>query len=317
MMTAQDHTQRTPTPNPVPTVSDSAVASLNRHKPHGHWYFVRRQFLRDRAAIIAGIALLLILMLTALAPLIAPYDPVFQSENSEDRLAPPSLAHLMGTDDLRRDILSRVLYGGQTTLRVAIVSVIGAVVLGLVLGMVSGYFGGSSDEIISRFIDILMTLPGILLAIVIIAILGPGLNNAMIAVAVSGIPTISRLVRGDTLVEKNKVYIEASRAMGSSDWHIMAVHVAPNVIQSVIVVATLQVATAIQIAAGLSFLGLGQQPPNPEWGAMLSNGRNYMSSGKWWMTVFPGLAIFITVMAINLLGDGLRDAFDPRLRNLD
>jgi len=149
---------------------------------------------------------------------------------------------------------------------------------------------------------------------VIVAILGAGLENAMIAVAISSMPSFGRLVRSETLVEKNKVYVESSRALGGSDPHIMLRHILPNVIQSVIVVGTLRVATAIQIAAGLSFLGLGAQPPNPEWGAMLSSGRNFMRSGQWWMTVFPGLAIFITIMAINLLGDGLRDALDPRLR---
>jgi peptide/nickel transport system permease protein len=283
-------------------------------KPRSQGYFIRRQLLRDKAAMAGGILLLLILILTAFAPLIAPFDPIAQSRDPADRLSPPNAEHLMGTDDLRRDIFSRVLYGGQTTLSVAVISVTGAVSGGLVLGLISGYFGGRLDDVISRFLDTLMTLPGILLAIVIITILGTGLNNAMLAVAISNLPTIARLVRGDTLVEKNKVYIEASRAMGASHAHILIIHILPNVIQSVIVIATLHVANAIQIAAGLSFLGLGAQPPHPEWGSMLNDGRNFMRSGEWWMTLFPGLAIFMTVIAINLLGDGLRDALDPRLR---
>ncbi|MFN8452306.1 MAG: ABC transporter permease [Anaerolineae bacterium] len=313
-MTVNDSSQNASQRANTPDAPEAKTAALKLAKPHSQWYFVRRQLLRDKAAMFGGILLIIILLLTIFAPILAPYDPVAQSENSEDRLASPSATHLMGTDDLRRDIFSRILYGGQTTLRVGIISVIGAVSTGLVLGLLSGYFGGRLDDIISRFLDTLMTLPGILLAIVIIAILGTGLNNAMLAVAVSNMPTIARLVRGDTMVEKNKVYIEASRAMGASHAHIMFIHILPNVIQSVIVIATLHIASAIQIAAGLSFLGLGAQPPNPEWGAMLNDGRDFMRSGQWWMTVFPGLAIFLTVIAINLLGDGLRDALDPRLR---
>jgi len=295
-------------------MDDTRVVALKLPKPRSQWYFVRNQLLRDKAAMSGGIVLIIILALTILAPVFAPFDPIAQSDDAADRLAPPGALHPMGTDDLRRDIFSRVLYGGQTTLRVGVISVTGAVAAGLVLGLISGYFGGRMDDLISRFLDTLMTLPGILLAIVIIAILGTGLNNAMLAVAISNMPTIARLVRGDTMVEKNKIYIEASRCMGASHRHIMFIHILPNVIQSVIVIATLHIASAIQIAAGLSFLGLGAQPPHPEWGSMLNDGRDYMRSGQWWMTVFPGLAIFITVIAINLVGDGLRDALDPRLR---
>jgi len=294
------------TPKPVP--------SLKNTKPRGQWYFVRRILLRDKAAIGGGIILLLILLVTIFAPVIAPYDPLDQSDDPADRLAPPSLAHPMGTDELRRDILSRVLVGGQTTISVGVVSIAGAIVVGLLLGLIAGYFGGHIDNVLSRLIDIMLTLPGILLAIVVIAILGAGLQNAMIAVAISSIPSFARLSRGETMIEKNKVYIEGSRSMGAPHWHIIFRHILPNVIQSIIVVGTLRVATAIQIAAGLSFLGLGAQPPYPEWGAMLNNGRSYMRSGQWWMTIYPGLAIFITVMCINLLGSGLRDALDPRLR---
>ena len=313
-MTAHDQSQKAANRAPAPGADDAAIAQLKLTKPHSQWYFVRRQLLRDKAAMAGGIVLIIILTLTIFAAAIAPFDPIAQSRDAADRLAPPSAVHPMGTDDLRRDTFSRVLYGGQTTLRVGVISVAGAVSAGLVLGLISGYFGGRLDDLISRLLDTLMTLPGILLSIVIITILGTGLTNAMLAVAISNMPTIARLVRGDTMVEKNKVYIEASRSMGGSHRHIMLVHILPNVIQSVIVIATLHVASAIQIAAGLSFLGLGAQPPNPEWGSMLNDGRDYMRSGEWWLTVFPGLAIFITVIAINLLGDGLRDALDPRLR---
>ena len=289
------------------------------HSAHAQnqWFFIRRQLQRDKAALAGGALLLVIIALTSLAALVAPYDPLEQSTDSADLLTPPSAQHWMGTDDLRRDVLSRVLHGGRTTISVGVISISAAVSVGLVLGLVSGYFGGYVDDVISRLLDILLTLPAILLAIVVVTILGAGLQNAMLAVGIASMPAFARLVRGDTLVEKNKTYVEGSRAMGASHWHIMWQHILPNVLSSVIVVSTLRVASAIQIAAGLSFLGLGAQIPHPEWGAMLSLGRNYMRSGQWWMTVFPGLAIFITVMCINLLGDGLRDALDPRLRGTD
>ncbi len=292
-------------------IDDVAILST---VPRSQWYFVRKQFMQDKAAIVGGLILLVIIFATMFASVVTPYQPLIQSDDPADRLAPPSIEHPFGTDDLRRDILSRILHGGQTTISVGVLSIGGAIVGGLLMGLVAGYFGGYVDDIISRLVDVMLTLPGILLAIVVIAILGAGLQNAMIAVAITSMPSFARLVRGDTLVEKNKVYVEGSISMGASHWHVIFRHILPNVIQSVIVVGTLRVATAIQIAAGLSFLGLGAQPPDPEWGAMLSNGRNYMRSGEWWMTVFPGLAIFITVMCINLLGDGLRDALDPKLR---
>ena len=306
-------------PERPPAAARPAIPSLQGQRaPATHtqnqWYFIRRQLRRDKAALVGGALLLLIIALTMLADYFAPYDPLEQSDDRADLLAPPNAEHWMGTDDLRRDVLSRILHGGRTTISVGVISISAAVSVGLLMGLVAGYFGGYIDDVISRILDILLTLPAILLAIVVVTILGAGLQNAMLAVGIASMPAFARLVRGDTLVEKNKTYVEGSRAMGASHWHIMWQHILPNVISSVIVVGTLRVASAIQIAAGLSFLGLGAQIPHPEWGAMLSLGRNYIRSGEWWMTVFPGLAIFITVMCINLLGDGLRDALDPRLR---
>ncbi len=289
--------------------------TLRLSKARSPWYFVAQQLRRDKAAILGASVLAIVLLVTTFAPLISPYDPLVQSTDPDDRLRPPGPAHPMGTDDLRRDILSRILAGGQTTIRVGVLSVLGAALAGMTLGLIAGYFGGVVDDVISRLIDVLMTLPGILLAIVVVAILGSGLQNAMLAVAIASMPTFVRLVRGVTLAEKNKTYVEGSRMVGARDSHIIVQHILPNIISSVIVLSTLNVANAIQVAAALSFLGLGAQPPYPEWGAMLSSGRDYIRSGNWWMTVFPGLAIFITVMAINLLGDGLRDALDPRLRS--
>lgn len=287
--------------------------SLTDTRSRSPWYYAWRQFRRDKAAMAGVGVLFLVLVLTSLAPLIAPYDPLFQSSDPADRLAPPSAEHLLGTDDLRRDILSRILHGGQTTIRVSFVSVAGAMITGLFFGMMAGFYGGWIDQAISRVIDVLLTLPGILLAIVIIAILGAGLQNAMIAIAISATPIFARVARGATLSERNKVYVDCAYATGATNSYLMFRHILPNVLPPVVVLGTLYIATAIQVAAGLSFLGLGAQPPNPEWGAMLSQGRDYMRTGEWWMTVFPGLAIFITVMAINLVGDGLRDALDPRL----
>ena len=291
-------------------VDNGATASLSQNQ----WYFIRRQLRQDKAALLGAALLLVIIALTMLADLVAPHDPLEQSRDSRDLLVAPNAEHLMGTDDLRRDVFSRVLFGGRTTISVGVISISAAISVGLVLGLMAGYFGGGVDDVISRILDIMLTLPAILMAIVVVTILGAGLQNAMLAVSIASMPAFARLVRGDTLVEKNKIYVEGSRSMGASHWHIMWQHILPNVISSVIVVGTLRVASAIQIAAGLSFLGLGAQIPHPEWGAMLSLGRNYIRSGEWWMTVFPGLAIFVTVMCINLLGDGLRDALDPRLR---
>ncbi|MCY3836146.1 MAG: ABC transporter permease [Anaerolineaceae bacterium] len=301
---------------PVPTLAETRAQATGGHSAHtqNQWYFVRRQLRQDKAALVGGALLLIIIAVTMLADLVSPYDPLEQSQDRADLLAAPNADHWMGTDDLRRDVFSRILHGGRTTISVGVISISAAVSVGLVLGLVAGYFGGYIDDVISRILDILLTLPAILMAIVVVTILGAGLQNAMLAVGIASMPAFARLVRGDTLVEKNKTYVEGSRAMGASHWHIMWQHILPNVLSSVIVVGTLRVASAIQIAAGLSFLGLGAQIPHPEWGAMLSLGRNYMRSGQWWMTVFPGLAIFITVMCINLLGDGLRDALDPRLR---
>jgi peptide/nickel transport system permease protein len=301
--------------NASPVMDLQAEDPVLKSRPQSWWHPIWRQFARNKAAILGMIVLAVVLALTMAAPIIAPYHPLEQSTDPADYLSPPSWQRLMGTDDLRRDVFSRVLHGGGVTIRVGVISVAGAVTAGVLLGILAGYYGGLLDGFISRFIDVLLALPGVLLAIAVVAILGPSLQNAMLAVAVATTPTFARLVRSVALTEKNKMYVEGARALGASDWHILYRHILPNVIPPIIIVGTLSVASAIQIAAGLSFLGLGAQPPDPEWGAMLSGGRNYMRSGEWWMTVFPGVAIFITVLAINLMGDGLRDALDPRLRD--
>jgi peptide/nickel transport system permease protein len=226
---------------------------------------------------------------------------------------PPSADHIFGTDNLGRDIFTRVLYGGAISLQVGIFSVAIGSTIGTLLGLVSGYYGKWVDTLIMRFIDVMLAFPGILLALVIIAVLGRDLRNVMIAVGISTIPIYTRIVRGTTLSIKQNDYIVAAQAIGSPTWRILLVHILPNTLAPIIVVTTNGVAGAIIAGAALSFLGLGQQPPDPEWGLMLAQGREYIRVA-WWVTTFPGLAIMTTVLAINLLGDGLRDILDPRLK---
>jgi peptide/nickel transport system permease protein len=269
-----------------------------------------RRLLSNPSALFGATLVVLVLALGALAPLIAPYDPL---NITPDALAPPSPGHWFGTDDLGRDILSRLLFGARISPIVGLVATAISVVVGVLMGLISGYAGGASDNLIMRVVDVLLAFPGIVLAIGIVAILGPGLNNAMLAVGVAGIPTFARVVRGSVLVEKEKEYIEAARLIGIPVYRILVIHLLPNILAPVIVLSTLSVAFAILAAAALSFVGLGAQLPTPEWGAMLSQGRDYLAI-QWWVAAFPGLAIAITVLGINLLGDGLRDVLDPRLQ---
>lgn len=270
---------------------------------------VWRRFLSNRAAVVGGAFMGLFLLLAALAPWAAPYDPLEQ--DLYNRLSPPSMTHPFGTDDFGRDILSRVIYGTRISLRIGVAAVMIALVAGTVIGLVAGYYGGALDQVLMRLMDLLLAFPSILLAIGIVAILGPGLDNAMIAIGVVAIPQYSRLIRASTLTVREADYVQALRALGAKDLRILMTAVLPNCLAPLIVQSTLSLATAILDAAGLSFLGLGAQPPTPEWGAMLSGGRELILSAPWVLT-YPGVAIFVTVLAFNLLGDGLRDAFDPK-----
>lgn len=280
-------------------------------RPFSRGALVWRQIRRNRAALAGGVVLLLLIFVALFARQVAPADPI--RILGADRLLPPSRQHPFGTDELGRDVLSRVIFGARISLTVGLISVGVALAIGVTLGLLSGYLGGWVDNMIMRFIDILLAFPGILLAIVIAGTLGPGLRNVMIAVGIFSIPTYARVVRASTLSVREMEYVQALRALGASDQRIIFRHILPNVSASVIVLSTLGVATAILSAAGLSFVGLGAQPPTPEWGAMLSAARPYLNS-EWWLPTFPGVAIMVTVLAINLLGDGLRDALDPRLR---
>ena len=259
-----------------------------------------------------GLAIILLLVFCAIfAEMISPYDPTAQ--DLAHMFETPSSAHWLGTDEFGRDILSRLIYGARVSLQVGFVAVGIALVLGGFLGAVSGYYGGRLDNAIMRVMDVLLSIPQTLLAIAIVAALGANLMNLMIAVGISAVPTYARIVRGSVLSIRNMEFIEAARAVGSPDLRIILKHIIPNSMAPIIVQSTLGVASAILNAAGLSFIGLGIQPPNPEWGAMLSGGRQYIRDFPH-MTLYPGLAIMFTILALNFLGDGLRDALDPKLK---
>jgi peptide/nickel transport system permease protein len=269
-------------------------------------YRVRRQY----GIIVGGTIMALIVLITLLAPLIAPYDPI---DIVDDRRLGPSREHLMGTDEIGRDTFSRVVYGGRVSLRVGILAVVIGASIGTLFGMIAGYFGGWIDVIILRCTDVLLAFPGILLALVIVAVLGPSINNVMIAVGIEFIPAFVRTVRGATLSIREEDYVLAARAVGAKPRRIIGQHILPNMVSTVIVLGTLAVGIAILAAAGLSFLGLGAQPPTPEWGTMLSDARNYLRESPH-LAIFPGATIMLVVLALNLLGDGLRELLDPRMR---
>ncbi len=271
-------------------------------------------FLRQNPVAALGLTICLLYVLAGLfAPAIAPYDPTSQS--LIDRLQPPSSMHLLGTDELGRDIWSRIIFGTQTSLVLGLGSVGLALVIGVFAGVVAGFYGHRIDLVVMRGIDILLTLPEMILAISIVAALGPGLTNLILAVGISAIPAFARLSRASVLTIREQEFIMAARAVGVRDARIIVRHILPNAFAPIIVQATLSVGTAILASAALSFLGLGIQPPAPEWGAMLSRGRDYMSIAPH-VIAFPGLALAIFVMSVNVFGDGLRDALDPRLRKL-
>ena len=258
----------------------------------------------------AGLVIISIFVFGALAaPWLAPYDPY--EINLSQRLAPPSPAHLLGQDANGTDILSRLLFGGRISFKVAFAVVLCSGSIGVALGMISGYYGGLLDMILMRLVDILLAFPGLLLAIALVAVLGPHINNVILALTVMGWVSFARLVRGQVLSVKQRDYISAARTSGQSDWRIMLVHILPNILSPVIVQATFSVAGVIVAEASLSFLGLGAPPGTPSWGAMLSDGKQVLIEAPH-VSIFPGLAIMLVVLAINFLGDGLRDRFDPR-----
>ncbi len=267
---------------------------------------------RYRRTTIGGSLLGLLVMAALLAPLLAPFDPFVPSP--DESLSPPNARHWLGTDLLGRDIFSRILFGGRVSLSVGALAIGMGMVVGVVLGVFSGFRGGFVDMMIMRVVDVMLAFPGILLALGIVAVLGPGLWNVMIAVGIGNIPRFTRLVRASTLVIKEQSYIEAAAALGCSSAWIMRRHILPNILSPAIVLATLNFGNAVLAAAALSFLGLGAQAPSPEWGLMLSSSRDHLRQAWWWST-FPGSAIMVTVLGVNMIGDGLRDLLDPRFRH--
>lgn len=266
---------------------------------------------RNKLAMVGLIILLALVFISIFADFIAPYG--YAEQDLSNQFAKPSAEHFFGTDDLGRDIFSRVVYGSRISLKVGFISVGIALVIGTTIGAITGFYGGRVDNALMRFIDILQSIPDILLAIAILAALGTGLANLMIAVGIASIPGYARIVRSSVLSIRDMEFIEAAKANGSSNFRIILKHVIPNCLAPIIVQATLGVAYAIINAAGLSFIGLGLEPPTPEWGAMLSGGRTFIRDYPH-MTIFPGIAIVTTIFALNVLGDGLRDALDPKLK---
>lgn len=277
----------------------------------GPWRRAWRKLARNRIALLGLFTVLAFVLLALLAPWIAPQDPLAASWSAIRKA--PSAAHWFGTDELGRDVLSRVVWGTRASLLAGVVSVLISLVLGVAIGMVAGFFGGWIDGLISRITDAFLACPFLILAIALAAFLGPSLTNAMIAIGVSAAPIFVRLTRAQVINVKVEDYIEAARAVGCSPLRIALSHMLPNITAPVIVQSTLAIASAVIAEASLSFLGLGQQPPEPSWGSMLNTAKNFMDSAPW-MAIWPGLAIFILVLSFNLLGDGLRDALDPRHR---
>ncbi|KFX06922.1 glutathione ABC transporter permease [Pectobacterium betavasculorum] len=289
----------------LPVIRDKSVRTP--------WREFWRRFLRQHVAVAAGIFVLLLIAIAFWAPYLMPYD----AENyfDYDRLNEgPSSTHWLGVDSLGRDIFSRILMGTRISLAAGIFSVLVGMMIGTTLGLLAGYYEGWADRIIMRICDVLFAFPGILLAIAVVAIMGSGMANVIVAVAIFSIPAFARLVRGNTLVLKQLTYIESARSIGANDWTILFRHILPGSVSSIVVFFSMRIGMSIITAASLSFLGLGAQPPMPEWGAMLNEARSDMVIAPH-VAIFPSLAIFLTVLAFNLLGDGLRDALDPKLKS--
>jgi peptide/nickel transport system permease protein len=270
-----------------------------------------RTFKSNKASVVGLFMAFCVVAIALISPWISPHDPIAQDMNVQH--ASPSWAHPFGTDSYGRDQLSRILWGSRVSLVVGILSVLLALAAGIPLGMIGGYKGGRMDSLVLRFIDIFMSFPIVILGLLVLAIMGPGLIKIVIAIGVALIPRIARLARGSTLAVKGKEYIEAARAVGQKEGKIMMIHVLPNIFGEILVMGTLWVATAIIVEASLSFIGLGVRPPTPSWGAMIRDGLDQLTNAPW-LSIFPGLAIFVSVFSFNLIADGLRDISDPKLR---
>jgi peptide/nickel transport system permease protein len=295
------------------TMSQGSSHALKPPKARSQFSDTLRALRRNRLAMIGLVIIILLVLAAIFGPYLSRYGP--NDIEMKIRLQPPSLEHLFGTDDFGRDVLSRVLSGAAVSLKVGVIAVSISLVLGTSLGAISGYYGGWVDETMMRLMDVLFAFPAILLAIAIMAALGPGVTNAMIAIGIVYTPIFARITRGSVLTIREEVFVTVAKSIGSRDIRIISVHIFPNALPPIIVETTLSLAFAILAEAALSFLGLGTQPPDPSWGRMLSESRGYIQEAPW-LGIFPGLAIMFTVMGFNFLGDGLRDALDPRLKQV-
>jgi peptide/nickel transport system permease protein len=271
---------------------------------------ILKRFIHNKLALIGAIAVMMLAFVAIFAPLLSPYEPT--QINVDNILAPPDSSHWLGTDDLGRDVLSRMLHGSRISLSVGFVAVGISVSIGIVVGSLAGFFGGKVDAILMRFVDIMLTFPTFFLILAVIAIVGPSIFTIMVIIGLTGWMDVSRLVRAEFLTLKERDFVLAARASGASNRRIIFRHILPNALSPVFVAATFGIAGAILVESGLSFLGLGVQPPDPSWGNILTTGKNYIESA-WWLSVYPGLSILITVLSYNLVGEGLRDALDPRI----
>lgn len=281
-------------------------------KPKSQLVEILERLAKNKLAMLGLIIIILMTLAAIFAPFIAPYD--YAQQDMSAVYLSPCKEHLLGTDKLGRDILSRLIFGAKQSLRIGVFSVAIGAILGTILGSIAGFYSGKVDNIIMRFLDIYQSIPGMLLSIALAASLGPGVNNAILAVGISTIPVYSRIIRASIMTVRDKEYIEAATAINASDFRIITKHVLPNSFAPLIVEITMNIGNSILMAATLSFIGLGAQPPSPEWGAMLSEGRNFMRDYGY-LVIYPGICIMASVLSFNMLGDGLRDALDPRLKN--
>ena len=292
---------------------ETVTADVSARPPRSLWRDAYRRLISNRLARVGMVVTIFFLLMAVFVPIIFPYNAKTDSDLM-DQLLPPSLEHPMGTDEQGRDVMNRVAQGARASLGVGVSSVLIAVIIGSLLGLVAGFIGKTTDLVVVFSMDTLLSFPGLLLAIAVVALVGPGLRNSLLAITIVSIPIYARIARSTVLSIKELDYIKAAHCVGASSSRTLFRHVLPNSLSPILVASTLGIASAILEIAALGFLGLGQQPPYPEWGAMLADSVKYLTSGAWWVLLFPGIAIMLTVLGFNLLGDGLRDALDPRLR---
>jgi len=291
---------------------EQGIQNIKSKKKESILRITLHRLLKNKLATAGFIVFLVFVLMSIFAPWVAPYD--YTKQDLYNTLAGPSAQHLLGTDEVGRDILSRLVYGGRYSLRIGLLSMALGAGIGIPLGAIAGFYGKRLDDVLMRFMDIFQAIPNLMLAIALSATLGGGVNNCILALGITSMPAFARMTRASILSVRGMEYVEAAKSTNSSDFHTIVKHVLPNAIAPLLVQSTMNVATSILNAAALSFIGLGVQPPLPEWGAMLSIGRTYIRD-HWHMCVFPGLTIFLNVMALNLFGDGLRDALDPRMKS--